>query len=159
MVYSVRVIAFFAAFFAAVSAAPLERSGAVTVPITKVVPSGTVKAIGHADRARAAEFVAGRYGKAITATSTSDAASVSATNALDTYTMQVTVGTSGQTFNLLIDTGSSNTWVGAATKYKPSSSSKSTGDKVTVSYGSGEFSGTECLWSCFMPVTYLADDS
>ncbi|KZO95554.1 family A1 protease [Calocera viscosa TUFC12733] len=145
MVYSIRVIAFFAAFFAAVSAAPLERSGVITVPITKVQPSGTVKLVGHADRARAAEFIAGRYGKAGSATLTSDAASVSATNALDTYTLQVQVGSSEQTFNLIIDTGSSNTWVGAGTKYKASSSSKSTGDSVSVSYGSGEFSGKEYI--------------
>ncbi|KZT58872.1 acid protease [Calocera cornea HHB12733] len=144
MVYSLRVIAFFAALLAGVSAHPLEKRGMVTVPIAKTtVPSGTTRLLGHEDRVRAAEFVAGRYGTGLTATSTSDAASVSATNALDTYTMQVAVGTSGQTFNLLIDTGSSNTWVGAATKYEPSSSSKSTGDSVTVSYGSGEFSGKE----------------
>jgi len=43
----------------------------------------------------------------------------------------------------LIDTGSSNTWVGAATKYTKTSTSKSTGNTVNVSYGSGSFSGTE----------------
>lgn len=40
-------------------------------------------------------------------------------------------------------TGSSNTWVGAGTKYVPSSTAKSTGGSVSVTYGSGSFSGKE----------------
>jgi len=46
---------------------------------------------------------------------------------------------------LLIDTGSSNTWVGAQTAYKKTSTSKDTRNKVNVSYGSGSFSGSEVL--------------
>lgn len=44
---------------------------------------------------------------------------------------------------LLIDTGSSNTWIGADKKYKATSTSKKTGSTVSVSYGSGSFSGDE----------------
>ncbi|KAG7445696.1 acid protease [Guyanagaster necrorhizus] len=60
-----------------------------------------------------------------------------------TYTTTVKVGQSAQAFTLLIDTGSSNTWVGADTEYAPSSTSKSTRKTVKVSYGSGSFTGTE----------------
>ncbi|KZP03447.1 acid protease, partial [Athelia psychrophila] len=42
---------------------------------------------------------------------------------------------------LLIDSGSSVTWVGAATKYVHTSTAKKTGGHVTVNYGSGSFSG------------------
>ncbi|OZJ04775.1 hypothetical protein BZG36_01848 [Bifiguratus adelaidae] len=44
---------------------------------------------------------------------------------------------------LIVDTGSSNTWVGAGTKYDPRalSTSKDAGDSVSISYGS--FSGEE----------------
>ena len=42
-----------------------------------------------------------------------------------------------------IDTGSSNTWVGAGTTYVKTTTSASTGKAVSVSYGSGSFSGTE----------------
>jgi len=42
-----------------------------------------------------------------------------------------------------VDTGSSNTWVGAGTKFSAGSTGKSTGKSVSVSYGSGSFSGTE----------------
>lgn len=37
----------------------------------------------------------------------------------------------------------SNTWCGAQSSCEPSSTGKSTGDKVSVTYGSGSFSGTE----------------
>ena len=45
---------------------------------------------------------------------------------------------------LLIDTGSSNTWVGAAQSYVATSTSVNTGNSVAVTYGSGSFSGEEC---------------
>lgn len=44
---------------------------------------------------------------------------------------------------MIVDTGSSNTWVGADTKFSKGSTGVSTGKKVSVSYGSGSFSGTE----------------
>ncbi|KIM89433.1 hypothetical protein PILCRDRAFT_95260 [Piloderma croceum F 1598] len=76
----------------------------------------------------------------------SDAASdgsIDVTDAGVTYTLSVGVGSPATQYTLLIDTGSSNTWVGAATAFVPTSTSKNTGEKVTVSYGSGSFSGTE----------------
>jgi len=68
-------------------------------------------------------------------------AAVTATNVPTYYSLPVEVG--DQTFDLIVDTGSSNTWVGAGTKYKASSTSTKTKYKVEVEYGSGEFSGTE----------------
>ncbi|KAF9806956.1 hypothetical protein IEO21_08446 [Rhodonia placenta] len=59
------------------------------------------------------------------------------------YNATVGVGSPATDYTLLIDTGSSNTWVGADQKYAPTTSSKSTGNTVNVSYGSGSFSGTE----------------
>ncbi|KZV63908.1 acid protease [Peniophora sp. CONT] len=75
----------------------------------------------------------------------SDAAgdTIDVTDAAVTYTTSVGVGSPATQYTLLIDTGSSNTWVGANTKYVKTSTSKSTGDTVNVSYGSGQFSGTE----------------
>jgi len=60
-----------------------------------------------------------------------------------TYIASVGVGSPATTFDLLIDTGSSNTWVGAGTAYKKTSTSTQTSNKVSVTYGSGSFSGTE----------------
>ncbi|PPR05338.1 LOW QUALITY PROTEIN: hypothetical protein CVT26_011601 [Gymnopilus dilepis] len=62
-----------------------------------------------------------------------------------TYIASVQVGSPATTFELLVDTGSSNTWVGAGTKFKSTSTTKSTGQKVAVTYGSGSFSGTEFI--------------
>ncbi|EPQ54402.1 acid protease [Gloeophyllum trabeum ATCC 11539] len=69
--------------------------------------------------------------------------SIDVTDAGVTYTASVGVGSPATQYTLLIDTGSSNTWVGAGEKYVKTSTSHSTGKSVNVSYGSGSFSGTE----------------
>ncbi|KAI0670888.1 acid protease [Trametes maxima] len=68
---------------------------------------------------------------------------VDVTDAGVTYTASVGVGNPATQYTLLIDTGSSNTWIGADKAYQPTSTSKRTGESVNVSYGSGSFSGTE----------------
>ncbi|KAG0037938.1 hypothetical protein BGZ82_001526 [Podila clonocystis] len=55
----------------------------------------------------------------------------------------VTVGVGASTNDLLLDTASSNTWVGANKPYQPGPNSKDTGQTVSVSYASGKFSGEE----------------
>ncbi|KAF9447010.1 acid protease [Macrolepiota fuliginosa MF-IS2] len=62
-----------------------------------------------------------------------------------TYIASIGVGTPPTTYQLLVDTGSSNTWVGATTAYARTSSSVQTSNRVSVTYGSGSFSGTEFL--------------
>ncbi|KAJ3731179.1 putative aspartic protease [Lentinula guzmanii] len=66
---------------------------------------------------------------------------VTVDDATVTYMMSCTIG--GSEYNLLIDTGNSNTWCGADKKFKPDSTCENTRDSVNVSYGSGSFSGTE----------------
>ncbi|OCH92611.1 acid protease [Obba rivulosa] len=70
---------------------------------------------------------------------------VDVTDAGVTYTASVGVGSPATQYTLLIDTGSSNTWVGADQPYTPTSTSQNTGKSVNVSYGSGSFSGTEYI--------------
>ncbi|TFK41838.1 aspartic protease [Crucibulum laeve] len=60
-----------------------------------------------------------------------------------TYVASVGVGSPATTYSLLIDTGSSNTWVGAGKAYVRTSTSVQTSNRVSVTYGSGSFSGTE----------------
>ncbi|KAF8158022.1 aspartic peptidase domain-containing protein [Crassisporium funariophilum] len=69
--------------------------------------------------------------------------SIDVTDAAVTYTLPVGVGNPPTEYTLLIDTGSSNTWVGADKPYKTTSTSKDTRKEITVTYGSGSFSGTE----------------
>ena len=59
-----------------------------------------------------------------------------------TYTASVGVGSPATDYTLLIDTGSSNTWVGAQKKYKKTNTSKDTGKSVvrTVCQCIGVFS-------------------
>jgi len=71
------------------------------------------------------------------------AASVSVTNNAVSYVANVDIGSPASSYSLLIDTGSSNTWVGAGKKYTQTSSSTNTGHSVLVNYGSGNFSGIE----------------
>jgi len=66
-------------------------------------------------------------------------------NEVVSYIASVGVGANDQQFQLIVDTGSSNTWVGATTKYVATSTSTDTGDRVEVSYGSGDFEGTEFI--------------
>ncbi|KAH9934562.1 family A1 protease [Epithele typhae] len=61
---------------------------------------------------------------------------------------KVTIGS--QTFALLIDTGSSNTWVGAQSN-NSLQGAKSAGDLVSVSYGSGFFTGAEVFATVKFP--------
>ncbi|KAJ7367295.1 acid protease [Mycena albidolilacea] len=69
--------------------------------------------------------------------------SVDVTDAAVTYTISVGVGSPPTQYTLLIDTGSSNTWIGADKAYEPTSTSTDTRNTVNVSYGSGSFTGTE----------------
>jgi len=61
------------------------------------------------------------------------------------YIATVGVGASASTYDLIVDSGSSNTWVGATKKFTPTSTSTDTGHSVSVTYGSGSFSGTEWI--------------
>ncbi|KAK0506791.1 hypothetical protein EDD18DRAFT_1343228 [Armillaria luteobubalina] len=72
--------------------------------------------------------------------------SIDLMDAAVTYTCMVKIGQPGQPFKLLIDTGSSNMWVGTHKEYKPLPSSKNTCLKsVNVSYRSGSFTGMEII--------------
>ncbi|KAJ7361452.1 aspartic peptidase A1 [Mycena albidolilacea] len=64
-------------------------------------------------------------------------------NQVVSYIATVGVGSPATSYDLIVDTGSSNTWVGATKKYVVTSTSTKTTSRVSVSYGSGSFSGTE----------------
>ncbi|KZV80356.1 family A1 protease [Exidia glandulosa HHB12029] len=105
---------------------------------TKKINKANMKSFVARDRARAVHL-ANRHKQG----KVQSRQSVDVTNEAVSYLAAVDVGSPATTYNLIIDTGSSNTWVGADTKYVKTSTSKSTSKKVSVSYGSGSFSGTE----------------
>ncbi|KAJ7058017.1 acid protease [Mycena amicta] len=71
---------------------------------------------------------------------------VNVMNAGVTYLASVDVGSPATTYNLLIDTGSSNTWVSACDKpFNPTETTTDTRNSFNISYGKGECRGTEYL--------------
>ncbi|VDC06882.1 unnamed protein product [Peniophora sp. CBMAI 1063] len=128
------------AFLALVIAAAASPIVTIDEPVVKLPLSKHFNGTNFAatDRARVEHLIS--RGKSSNGALAS-VGSAPVTNQAVIYTAALEVGT--QTFDVIVDTGSSNTWVGAVTKYKAGSTSTNTGKSVSVSYGSGSFSGTE----------------
>jgi len=137
---SLLLIAF--SFGSSVTATPTPRDPKVTLAFTRHLNITGFANIAEADRARAKVLKAQGLGR-VNGQTKRAASSFSVTNTAVTYTANIGVGSPATTYALLIDTGSSNTWLGADKKYVKTSTSTSTGKKVSVTYGSGSFSGTE----------------
>ncbi|KAG2065013.1 aspartic proteinase [Suillus decipiens] len=121
-----------------IAGSPVEvRNSPVTIPIVGRLnyANGTISLLQH-DRARAAAFKdSRRHGHA----------SSPVTNNGIGYVAVVDIGSPPRAYNLIVDNGSSNTWVGASTKYVVTETSIKTDQHVRVRYGSGSFAGTEYL--------------
>ncbi|KIJ17619.1 hypothetical protein PAXINDRAFT_9562 [Paxillus involutus ATCC 200175] len=81
--------------------------------------------------------------------------SIDVTDTGVTYTTPVGVGNPPTECTLLIDTGSSNTWIGANTPYNPTSTSQGTGNTINVSYGFGTMSGKEYIETVTLSPTFV----
>ncbi|KAJ7051990.1 aspartic peptidase A1 [Mycena amicta] len=64
-------------------------------------------------------------------------------NQVVSYIASVGVGSPITTYDLIVDTGSSNTWVGAKQAYVRTSTSTQTSNIIFVNYGNNVFMGTE----------------
>ncbi|OJA17397.1 acid protease [Rhizopogon vesiculosus] len=115
-----------------IAASPVEvRDSPVTLPMARKLnlQGGTINLLQH-DQARATAL------KDRTASGLDRrAGSAPITNEAVSYIVQADY--------LIVDTGSSNFWVGADTAYVKTSTSYDTGEPVEVDYGSGSFYGTE----------------
>ncbi|GJE99837.1 acid protease [Phanerochaete sordida] len=123
------------------AARPAARAGSPPVQLARRlnIPAGqTLPAIDRA-RAQALKAAAPSHGKKNGGTA------VPATNTAVLYTAEVGIGEPPQTFTLIVDTGSSNTWIGANTSnpYVPTDTSVGTNDIMFIEYGSGFFIGLE----------------
>ncbi|KAI9452797.1 aspartic peptidase A1 [Lactarius psammicola] len=112
------------------------------------------------DQARAKNLVSISKAKQSGTLSPGAVISVGVTNVGVVYEASVGIGNPPTSYNLLIDTGSSNTWIGAGKAYVRTPSSVQTSDSVSVTYGSGSFSGTE-FWDTLTigPGLVIADQS
>ncbi|CAK5284890.1 unnamed protein product [Mycena citricolor] len=121
---------------AAASPVAVENSF-ISLPISRQFNlTGSVNIV-KSDLARVAHF------KARTSKGKRAVISEPVSNQVVSYIASVGVGSPATTYSLIVDTGSSNTWVGATKSYVRTSTSVSTGARVSVTYGSGSFSGTE----------------
>ena len=135
----------FFSFLACALASPtvLIRDTGVTLPfVLHLNASGS--RLPDLDRARAANFKTKSSSSSSSKKIRRQSSSIDVTNTVVTYVANVGVGSPPTNYSLLIDTGSSNTWVGATQPYVQTSTSVDTGNAVSVSYGSGDFSGEEC---------------
>ncbi|KAA1468101.1 acid protease [Dentipellis sp. KUC8613] len=120
------------------------RESHVTLPFAKSVNVTGAHDLVNKDKARAKALRARAEAKLNGSQLSDDAViSIPVENQAVIYTANVGVGSPATTYSLLIDTGSSNTWVGAGKSYVKTSTSKQTSNRVSVTYGSGSFSGTE----------------
>ncbi|KAI0689343.1 aspartic peptidase domain-containing protein [Cytidiella melzeri] len=118
----------------------VTRKSPVTVPLTCHYNFTRGSDIADIDRTR---FRTLRDRSAVK-TSQAGVFPVPVTNSIVTYTAEVGIGQPATLHNLLVDTGSSNTWIGANSVYSPSSSATPTGRIFEVQYGSGIVFGD--LW-------------
>ncbi|KAG9312003.1 acid protease [Chiua virens] len=129
-----------------VEAGPLSRNsnfdvGKSTVHFSRKINAHGTHTFAEMDRARLQALKrTGQLGKR-------DGSSVSIANSATVSTINVGVGEPASTFNLVVDTASSDTWVGAKSNnpYKVTSTSKDTGNSVSAAYGTGSFVGEEYL--------------
>ncbi|KZT08196.1 acid protease [Laetiporus sulphureus 93-53] len=131
----------------AVAANPTRRDKSpISIPFTRKFNLTGGVTLKQLDKARIAYMKCG-CGMSCDAVTTAAQTlfDVSATNGAVEYTATIGVGDPATYYSLIVDTGSSNTWVGADQAYVATSSSQSTGETVSVTYGSGSFSGNEYL--------------
>ncbi|KAG2358001.1 aspartic peptidase domain-containing protein [Suillus spraguei] len=117
-----------------ITGSPVEvPKSPITLPMTRRPTFSNVTDILHQDEARVAAFREySTHGRR---------ADVLLLNMAFGYTVIVSVGFPSQKYNLIVDSFSSITWVGARTRYK-SRTGVNTEKRVAVNYGYGSFEGT-----------------
>ncbi|USW48075.1 Putative aspartic peptidase A1 family, aspartic peptidase, active [Septoria linicola] len=121
---------------AVVSSAPVKQEANVVLPVKRVATFTSIKSVVEKGQNKISKINSHGVGLAGRATS-----SGVVTNEDVTYVAPVSIGSN--TWQLIVDTGSSNTWCGAQRSCEKTSTGTSTGGTVKVSYGSGSFSGNE----------------
>ena len=120
----------------AVSATPIVmRDSFVTFPLARRLNLTGAANIVKADQARAKVLKARSQASHVSPVDTATGKmfldiGVPVTNQAVMYTVNVGVGTPPTNYELIVDTGSSNTWVGAGQRYITTSSSVNTGEEV-----------------------------
>ncbi|KAL5492996.1 hypothetical protein ACEPAI_4444 [Sanghuangporus weigelae] len=114
------------------------REPKASLPFARRINATGSTILAH-DRARAAHLLSLGKSRASGSQPAKRQSSFNIINEVVTYVAEVGVGNPPTTYSLLIDTGSSNT----CKAYVRTSTSRTTGNLVTVTYGSGFFAGSE----------------
>ncbi|KAF7947584.1 hypothetical protein EAE96_008668 [Botrytis aclada] len=122
---------------AAVSASPIAQVKSSVLPLSRNHNVTSIKNIVDKGQARLNKV----NGIATTDKRATAVSSGAVTNEDVSYVAPVVIG--GATWSLIVDTGSSNTWCGAQSSCEETSTGVASGGTVSVSYGSGSFSGRE----------------
>ncbi|KAG2048393.1 acid protease [Suillus hirtellus] len=115
----------FISLSASASPYPRTASSPATLKLAVRINSYGIKNIAAADRAR------------IQARQAGGSSSISAINNVMTYTADIGVGNPPTYYTVLVDTGSSNTWIGTTKAYEKTATSRDTGNTFSVGYGDG----------------------
>ncbi|KAG2367203.1 aspartic proteinase [Suillus spraguei] len=118
-----------------ITGSPLEvRNSSITLPLTRRLnfPNGTISNFLQRDKARVAAL--GDYN-----THSRRANNVPVTNSHFDWTVQVGVGSPPTFYNLVVDSGSSITWVGALKQYVKTVTSVPTDIPVRERYGAANY--------------------
>ncbi|KAG8220707.1 aspartic peptidase domain-containing protein [Butyriboletus roseoflavus] len=122
----------------AVHASPLTRdTGMASLAMSTKINMAGVSDVVQMDLARVQSMVG-------TLTS-SEPWAVNIPNKIFSYTAEIGVGTPPTYHTLVVDTGSSNTWIGASQPFVPTNFSVNTNNTVSVIYGSASLYGEEWL--------------
>ncbi|KAI0642333.1 aspartic proteinase from Irpex Lacteus [Trametes meyenii] len=119
------------------------RQNSIRLPVAKRFNFTGTTGVLERDQARARNLRSRAAARSRGARPSPELANVPATNQVVQYVVDVGIGTPPTTYALLVDTGSSNTWVGAGQTYVQTSTTRETRDSVAVTYGSGSVSGVE----------------
>ncbi|OSX56970.1 hypothetical protein POSPLADRAFT_1067980 [Postia placenta MAD-698-R-SB12] len=138
----------FAASAATANPFVVRDKAPITIPFTRRFNFTGESTLAEMDRIRAQSFMCGcGRGNGCNYVSEQSAAATifdtDATNGAVDYTISTGIGSPPTYYTLIVDTGSSNTWVGADQAYVQTSTSEATGETVSVTYGSGSFEGNE----------------
>ncbi|KAI9450012.1 aspartic peptidase A1 [Lactarius psammicola] len=116
------------------------RNSPVSLPFVRRFNFTSARDLIRKDQTRARDLVAVSQVKR-----SGSPGNVAITNTGVSYEANVGIGVPPTFYNMLVDTGSANTWIGALKPYVPTGSSVPSSDSVCVTYRSGSFCGREVL--------------
>ncbi|KAJ3555660.1 hypothetical protein NM688_g2458 [Phlebia brevispora] len=133
------LLAIVLAALAAAGNTTISRRSLLSLPFTKTINNTGIPNIVKYEQARLKAFKDGTYGIPTDSTGSTPSVSIPATDAGIVYSAPVGIGTPPTYYNLIVDTGSSNTWAGANpdSPYVVTSSTVDTGYYLLIAYGTG----------------------